>query len=97
MQRAFDIASLNVTVIGAARSGLAAARFLHHKGVSVFLTELSPAAKYEDAARLLAADGIPHEFGQHSARVFAADLMVVSPGVPSDAPIIERPNAGDCR
>ncbi len=88
MQRAFDIASLNVTVIGAARSGLAAARLLHHKGVSVFLTELSPASRYEDAARLLAADGIPHEFGQHSARVFAADLMVVSPGVPSDAPII---------
>jgi len=36
MQRAFDIASMNVTVIGAARSGLAAARLLHHKGVSVF-------------------------------------------------------------
>lgn len=88
MQRAFDIASLNVTVIGAARSGLSAARLLHHKGVSVFLTELSPASKYEEAARLLHADGIPHEFGQHSARVFAADLMVVSPGVPSDAPIV---------
>ncbi len=88
MQRAFDIASLNVTVIGAARSGLAAARLLHHKGVSVFLTELSPASKYAEAARLLQQDGVPHEFGQHSARVFAADLMVVSPGVPSDAPII---------
>ncbi|MFA6233070.1 MAG: UDP-N-acetylmuramoyl-L-alanine--D-glutamate ligase [Bacteroidota bacterium] len=88
MQRAFDIASMNVTVIGAARSGLAAARLLHHKGVSVFLTELSPAEKYEEAARLLRDERIPHEFGQHSARVFAADLMVVSPGVPSDAPII---------
>ncbi|MBE0643457.1 MAG: UDP-N-acetylmuramoyl-L-alanine--D-glutamate ligase [Bacteroidetes bacterium] len=88
MQRAFDITSLNVTVIGAARSGLSAARLLHHKGVSVFLTELSPASKYEEAARLLREDGVPHEFGQHSARVFAADLMVVSPGVPSDAPIV---------
>ena len=68
MQRAFDIASLNVTVIGAARSGLAAARLLHHKGVSVFLTELSPASKYAEAARLLQQDGVPHEFGQHSAR-----------------------------
>ncbi|MFZ1728800.1 MAG: UDP-N-acetylmuramoyl-L-alanine--D-glutamate ligase [Bacteroidota bacterium] len=88
MQRVFDIASLNVTVIGAARSGLAAARLLHNKGVSVFLTELSPAAKYEQTAGSLREEKIPHEFGQHSARVFAADLMVVSPGVPSDAPII---------
>ena len=88
MQRAFDIASMNVTIIGAARSGLAAARLLHHKGVSVFLTELSPATKYEESARVLREDGIPHEFGQHSARVFAADIVVVSPGVPSDAPII---------
>ena len=88
MQRAFDIASLNVTVIGAARSGLSAARLLHRKGVSVFLTELSPATKYEEAARLLREDGIAHEFGSHSARVFAADLIVVSPGVPGDAPVI---------
>ncbi len=88
MQRAFDIASLNVTVIGAARSGLAAARLLHRKGVSVFLTELSPAEKYPEASKLLADEAVPHEFGGHSDRVFSADIIVVSPGVPSDAPII---------
>lgn len=88
MQRAFDIASLNVTIVGAARSGLAAARLLHSKGVSVFLTELSPASKFEEAARILREEHVPHEFGQHSARVFAADIVVVSPGVPSEAPVI---------
>ncbi|MBR9978760.1 MAG: UDP-N-acetylmuramoyl-L-alanine--D-glutamate ligase [Bacteroidetes bacterium] len=88
MQRAFDIASLNVTIVGAARSGLAAARLLHRKGVSVFLTELSPASKFEEAARILREEQVPHEFGQHSARVFAADIVVVSPGIPSEAPVI---------
>ena len=88
MQRAFDIASLNVTVIGAARSGLAAARLLKRKGVTVFLTELSSADRYEEAASILKAEHIDHEFGGHSDRVFTSDLIVVSPGVPSDAPII---------
>jgi len=90
MQRAFDIASLKVTVIGAARSGLAAARLLKRKGVTVFLTELSPEQKYEEAARIMRAEDIPHEFGGHSDRVFDADLFVVSPGVPSDAPVLHR-------
>lgn len=88
MQRAFDIASLNVTVIGAARSGLAAARLLKRKGVTVFLTELSPAERYAEAAAIMQAENIDHEFGGHSDRVFTSDLIVVSPGVPSDAPII---------
>jgi UDP-N-acetylmuramoylalanine--D-glutamate ligase len=88
MQRAFDIASLNVTVIGAARSGLAAARLLHRKGVSVFLTELSSAEHYPEAAQALTNERIPHEFGTHSDRVYAADIIVVSPGVPSDAPVL---------
>ncbi len=88
MQRAFDIASLNVTVIGAARSGLAAARLLKRKGVTVFLTELSPEEKYAEAAAILRSENIDHEFGGHGDRVFTSDLIVVSPGVPSDAPII---------
>jgi UDP-N-acetylmuramoylalanine--D-glutamate ligase len=88
MQRAFDIASLNVTVIGAARSGLAAARLLKRKGVTVFLTELSPEQKYPEAARIMREEGIPFEFGEHGDHVFDSDLIVVSPGVPSDAPVL---------
>ncbi len=88
MQRAFNIASLNVTVIGAARSGLAAARLLHRRGVAVFLTELSSRDKYPEAAKVLENEAIPHEFGEHSDRVFSSDIIVVSPGVPSDAPVL---------
>ena len=90
MQRAFDIASLNVTVIGAARSGLAAARLLKRKGVTVFLTELSPEERYAEAARIMRDEQIPFEFGSHSDRIYESDLIVVSPGVPSDAPVLQR-------
>ena len=88
MQRVFDIESLKVTVVGAARSGLSAARLLKSRNGSVFLTELSPEEKYAEAASILRAEGIAHEFGGHSDRVFDADLIVVSPGVPSDSPIL---------
>jgi len=90
MQRAFDIASLKVTVIGAARSGLAAARLLHRKGVTVYLSELSPENCHEEASAILRSENIPHEFGVHSNRVFDADLIVVSPGVPSDAQVLRE-------
>lgn len=90
MQRAFDIASLNVTVIGAARSGLAAARLLKRKGVTVFLTELSPEERYAEAARIMRDEQIPFEFGGHSDRIYDSDLVVVSPGVPSDAPVLQK-------
>lgn len=88
MQRVFDIASLNVTVIGAARSGLAAARLLKEKGGMVFLTELAGEEKYPEAGALLREHGIEHEFGGHSDRVFLSDLIIVSPGVPSESPIL---------
>jgi UDP-N-acetylmuramoylalanine--D-glutamate ligase len=88
MQHAFDISSLTVTVIGAARSGVAAALLLRARGVPVFLSEYGPAARCGDAAARLQADGIPSEFGGHSERVHEADLLVVSPGVPGDAPVL---------
>ena len=88
MQRVFDIASLNVTVIGAARSGLAAARLLKSRGGKVFLTELGPEEKYPEAGALLREAAIEHEFGGHSDRVFSSDLVIVSPGVPSESPIL---------
>jgi UDP-N-acetylmuramoylalanine--D-glutamate ligase len=90
MQRVFDIESLKVTVVGAARSGLSAARLLKSRNGNVFLTELSPEEKYSEAAAILRDEQIPHEFGGHSDRVFDADLIVVSPGVPSDSPILQK-------
>jgi UDP-N-acetylmuramoylalanine--D-glutamate ligase len=78
----------NYSVIGAARSGIAAALFLKAKGVGVFLSEAGPEEKFTAAAKLLGAAGIDCEFGGHGSRVQEADVLVVSPGVPSDAPVV---------
>jgi UDP-N-acetylmuramoylalanine--D-glutamate ligase len=79
-------------VVGALPSGLYAALYLHDHGVDVFVSEFkqrSADEKFEHAVRLLQQVGVPFEFGQNTASIMAAcDVVVVSPGVPLDAPII---------
>jgi len=79
-----------ITVLGAARSGLAVAELLRLHGAAVFLSETAPASEKRDAARRLARSGIPAEFGGHSDRALEADWLVVSPGIPPDAPVLRE-------
>ncbi len=74
-----------VTVLGAARSGLAAAELLKRHGASVFLSESGPASEKAEAIRRLSAASIPAEFNGHSDRAFDADWILVSPGIPPSA------------
>jgi UDP-N-acetylmuramoylalanine--D-glutamate ligase len=83
----FSVAGRRVVVVGAARSGLAAAELLVRRGARVTLTETRPAI--DDAARLQAA-GIELELGGHTATTFeGADLIVTSPGVPTEQPVFD--------
>jgi UDP-N-acetylmuramoylalanine--D-glutamate ligase len=77
-----------ISVIGAARSGIAVARLLHAAGAAVFVSERTPRETLPGADEMLKDDGINHEFGGNTPRVLEADLVVVSPGVPSDAPMV---------
>lgn len=78
----------SAAVLGAGRSGLAAARLLHEQGAKVFLSDHSsifPQAKEE-----LRAQGIGYEEGGHTERILDSELIVLSPGVPLDIPILVR-------
>jgi len=81
---------LRYSVLGGARSGLAVARLLVDRGARVFLSDSAPAENMRAAAAALDAARIPYEFGVNSRRVLEADTLVVSPGVPSDAPLIRE-------
>jgi len=71
-----------VVVVGAARSGIAAAELLARRGARVMLSEAR--STFPEADRLRAA-GIDIEVGGHRPETLeAADLIVVSPGVPVD-------------
>ncbi|MEM6783510.1 MAG: UDP-N-acetylmuramoyl-L-alanine--D-glutamate ligase [Bacteroidota bacterium] len=83
-----QVAGQRVTVVGAARSGLAAAKLFAAKGADVFLTEqgVLPGAVAAD----LTARGIAYEDDGHTARALNAEVVVVSPGVPTEAPLIQE-------
>lgn len=79
-----------VTIIGAARSGVAAARLLKRKGYDVFLSDAGDESKIEKSfIDELISGKIDHEFGQHSDKVYQSELLVVSPGVPQNSAVIK--------
>ena len=80
----------NITVLGAARSGVSVAVLLAKHGASVFLSEAAPVEKKREESAALDGAGIQAEFGGHSDRIFESDLWVISPGIPLDADIICR-------
>lgn len=80
-----------VGVLGLARSGTAAARLLARAGASVYASDVSAAPAVEAAAAALRGEGIDAGAGGHDPeRLAAADWLVVSPGIPPEAPELVR-------
>lgn len=77
-------------VIGLGRSGIAAARVLAQQGYRVTLSDRGPAKRHRDDAKALKEEGITvklnHAFSPNNESEADLDLLVVSPGVPWDAP-----------
>jgi UDP-N-acetylmuramoylalanine--D-glutamate ligase len=91
----FSVRGQHVTVVGAARSGIAAAMLLAQREARVTLTEGSAHIDPTTAEQLRAA-GVALELGGHRRETFTtADLLVLSPGVPLDqAEIVAARDAG---
>ncbi len=85
---AFEVKGRRVTVIGARRSGIAAALLLRERDAEVFVSDRSPVDT--ESLEPLTSVGIAVEAAGHTERAFDADLFVISPGVPSDADVIVR-------
>src|SRR5580693_10628187 len=82
----FSVEGKRVTVAGAARSGLAAAELLARRGAQVTVSDIRseiPDALLPDAL------GVAFELGGHVEQTFVdADLVVLSPGVPPEQPVL---------
>jgi UDP-N-acetylmuramoylalanine--D-glutamate ligase len=90
---AFSVSGQRVVVVGAARSGVAAAHLLVARGASVVLTDTREAI---DPADELRRAGVVLELGGHRAETLnSADLIVLSPGVsPRQADVAAARAAG---
>ncbi len=74
-------------VIGLGRSGRAAALLLAQHGVDVYASDSGSTPALADSAAAIATAGIATQVGGHDlARIARACVLVVSPGVPPDAP-----------
>ena len=76
-----------MTVLGAARSGLAAALLLDDKGSNVFVSDSGLMS--EEVRLALQERDISFEDQGHSSRVFEAEFLVVSPGVPANSDVLQ--------
>jgi UDP-N-acetylmuramoylalanine--D-glutamate ligase len=84
------LAGRRVTVVGLARSGIAACRLLVACGAEVTATDAQPADALSAAARALGGEGVRLHPGGHPPAAFRdAELVVVSPGVPAEHAALE--------
>jgi UDP-N-acetylmuramoylalanine--D-glutamate ligase len=87
-----QISGKNLIVVGLGKSGIAAVRLCARLGAKVVATDSAPAEKLSPEVR-----GLPAELvlgGHEGVRFSSADLIVISPGVPSFAALIEAEAAG---
>ncbi|MBD2257011.1 UDP-N-acetylmuramoyl-L-alanine--D-glutamate ligase [Pseudanabaena sp. FACHB-2040] len=80
----------NAHVIGLGKSGIAAARVLHQEGWQVVLSDRNSAPLQVTDIEALQAEGITVELGHSFVPDDTLNLLVVSPGVPWDAPALNQ-------
>lgn len=85
-----DLHGKKVTVIGLARSGVAAAKLAKEIGANVFVSDKSNTNEVQLAIKELQNIGIFGEINGHTDNIYNADLWVISPGVPKDSDIIKN-------
>jgi UDP-N-acetylmuramoylalanine--D-glutamate ligase len=83
-----EVSGKKFSIIGIARSGLAAAAKIKNLGGKVFLSDSKPAGKIDDSLNISSLYCC--EFGGHSDRVLQADIIIVSPGVPLNIDILKK-------
>ena len=85
-----------VAVVGLAKTGAAAARWLAAQGVPVYASDIGETEELKKTARTLRAENVFVELGRHDInRIARAAAVVVSPGIPpSAAPVAEARRRG---
>ena len=85
MNNFLPIHNKKIGILGAARSGLAAAQLANNLGADVFVSDINNLSDIK-------IDGVECEFGKHSDRILDSDLVIKSPGIKNDSKIIQKIN-----
>src|ERR1700730_8462727 len=89
-----DLNGKRVLVVGLGKSGVASALFLKAHGARVTVSDTKTGDELRSEIPVLLDHGITVETGGHGERTFRGqDLIVVSPGIPLDAPALVQARA----
>src|SRR5947209_8708019 len=93
-----ELNNKRVLVVGLGKSGVASALFLKDHGATVCVSDTKSGDELRNEIPVLLDHGVTVETGGHGERTFREqDLIVVSPGVPVDAPpLVQARSAGEC-
>jgi UDP-N-acetylmuramoylalanine--D-glutamate ligase len=87
MIEAWRASGRDVAVVGLGKSGVAATRLLRMERIPVYASDVGKGEQLESQAAELRAEGAAVDLGRHDLdRIQRAAAVVVSPGVPPDAP-----------
>ena len=92
-----DIRGKKISIIGAVRSGIGAAKLAKKLGAIPFVSDSGSKEKLKNSTSFLVSEGIAFECGAHSETVFDCDLMITSPGVPTNSEILQNALAKNIR
>ncbi len=81
-----------VTIVGLSeRTGIAVAEKMIKLGANIIISDIKTADQLKPQLSILKKyDNIQYDLGGHSDKILASDLIVLSPGVPSDLDIIKK-------
>lgn len=84
-----------IGILGLGRSGRAAAKLALSRGSSVYVSDSGDSSELQAAADPIRAAGGTVQLGGHTIDALAdCDLLVLSPGIPPDAPALRDPRVG---
>jgi len=87
MIEAWRASGREVAVVGLGKSGVAATRLLRTERIPVYASDVGKGEQLQSQAAELRAEGVAVDLGRHDLeRIQRAAAVVVSPGVPPDAP-----------
>jgi UDP-N-acetylmuramoylalanine--D-glutamate ligase len=90
MSEPLNVSGKRVLVVGLGKSGVASALFLQQQGARVTVSDSKQEDQLRNEIPVLLDRGITVESGGHGDRTFRQqDLIVISPGVPVNAPALE--------
>jgi UDP-N-acetylmuramoylalanine--D-glutamate ligase len=85
-----EIKGKKISIIGAVRSGIAAAKLAKKLGAIPFVSDSGSKEKLDNSIQVFESIGINYEYGGHTEKIFDCDFIVTSPGVPTNSTVLMK-------